>query len=154
MILFAVLVAALAPPAEEAAIFHAAGFRKVGAAWHSDCKDAGSASYQAGAIETYRDINQDRRPDAVITEGSTTCYGDTGTRFWLLSKRSDGAWRVMISEVGVPEFYKNKGRGGWPNLSVGGPGFCFPVYRWNGRAYELYTFEYQGTRCKPPEGVR
>ncbi len=154
MIVLAVLIGAAAPAAEQAAIFHAAGFRKAGDAWHSDCTDSGSRSYQAGAIQTYGDINHDGRPDAVITEGSTNCYGDTGTRFWLLSKQPDGRWKVMISEVGIPEFYKNRGRAGWPNLSIGGPGFCFPVYRWNGRTYELYTFEYQGTRCKPPEGAR
>ncbi|MBI5861825.1 MAG: hypothetical protein HZB64_06575 [Rhodocyclales bacterium] len=39
---------------------------------------------------------------------------------------------------------------GWPNISVGGPGFCFPVGRWNGKKYKLHRFEYEGKRCKPP----
>ena len=34
--------------------------------------------------------------------------------------------------------------------SVGGPGFCFPVQRWNGREYKLQRWEYDGKACKPP----
>jgi hypothetical protein len=45
---------------------------------------------------------------------------------------------------------KTKGKDGWPDISVGGPGFCFPVQRWNGKAYELNRCEYEGKRCKPP----
>ena len=50
----------------------------------------------------------------------------------------------------MPEFLKVKGVGGWPDVSLGGPGFCFPVYRWSGRAYTINRFEYEGKRCKPP----
>lgn len=32
---------------------------------------------------------------------------------------------------------------GWPDISVGGPGFCFPVGRWNGKKYKLHRFEYE-----------
>ena len=39
---------------------------------------------------------------------------------------------------------------GWPDISVGGPGFCFPVQRWNGREYKLQRWEYEGKACKPP----
>jgi hypothetical protein len=49
-----------------------------------------------------------------------------------------------------PTQLKTKGKDGWPDISVGGPGFCFPVQRWNGKAYELNRFEYEGKRCKPP----
>jgi hypothetical protein len=38
--------------------------------------------------------------------------------------------------------------GGWPDISVGGPGFCFPVMRWNGRAYVRRRMEYDGKPCK------
>ena len=153
MLLLAALLAASTPSAaEEAAIFKAAGFRRDGKAWKSgNCDGAESASYQPGRIETYKDINGDGRPDAVVVEGGGICYGNTGTRFWLLSKQKNGSWKSMISEVGVPGFVpSNKGRGGWPSLSIGGPGLCFPVYRWNGRAWEVYTFEYEGKRCKRP----
>ena len=67
----------------------------------------------------------------------------------MLSKQANGSWRVMSRNNGIPEFLKTKGKDGWPDISVGGPGFCFPVERWNGKSYEVHRFEYQGKRCKP-----
>jgi len=152
MLLLAAMLAAAAPSAtDEAAIFKAAGFKKHGSWKSGECEGMEGESYQPGTIETYKDINGDGRVDAVVTEGSGICYGNTGTRFWLLTKEPNGTWKRMISEIGIAEFVpSNKGRAGWPSLSIGGPGFCFPVYRWNGRVWELYTFEYEGKRCKKP----
>jgi hypothetical protein len=153
MLLLAAMLAAAAPSAtDEAAIFKAAGFKKQATVWKSgECVGMEGESYQPGKIETYKDINGDGRPDAVVTEGSGICYGNTGTRFWLLTKEPNGTWKRMISEIGIPEFVPTrKGRAGWPSLSIRGPGLCFPVYRWNGRVWELYTFEYEGKRCRNP----
>lgn len=143
--------AASAPPAEQAAIFKAAGFARRGGAWKSgNCDGAESESYEPGRIDTYGDLNSDGRPDAVVSESGAVCYGNTATRFWLLSRQANGSWKVMASEIGMPEFLSTKGVGGWPDLMIGGPGFCFPVQRWNGRAYVHNRFEYEGRRCKPP----
>jgi hypothetical protein len=138
------------PPAEQAAIFKAAGFKLVRGHWDSGCHDATSgAPYEPGAIETVRDLNGDGRLEAVVTEGGTFCYGNTGTAFWLLSKQANGAWALLTNATGMAEFLPTKGVGGWPDLSVGGPGFCFPVLRWNGRAYVRHRFAYEGKPCKP-----
>src|SRR5258707_8013914 len=83
-----------APAAEQAVIFKAAGFSRNGAVWKSgNCKGMESDSYQPGAIDTYRDLNGDGRPEAVVTEGSASCYGMTETHFWLLSKQASGGWK-------------------------------------------------------------
>jgi len=37
-----------------------------------------------------------------------------------------------------------------PDMSIGGPGFCFLVVRWNGKAYVKNRFEYEGKRCSLP----
>ncbi|MEO8175347.1 MAG: hypothetical protein ABI626_01650 [Sphingomicrobium sp.] len=147
--LLAMLAAAAAPaPAEQAAIFNAAGFTRHGSAWKSgNCDGMESESYEPGKIDTYRDLNGDGRPDAVVTEGGAICYGNTGTHFWLLSKAAGGSWTVMMSDTGVPGFLAVKGAGGWPDVELGGPGFCFPVYRWNGRAYAVNRSQYEGKRC-------
>jgi hypothetical protein len=135
--------------AEQLAIFKAAGFVKQGKAWKSECgREDPSATYGPAAIETYRDINGDGRPDAVITEGGTYCYGNTGTGYWLLSRQAGGAWKVIMQSQGIADFLKTKGVDGWPDIQVGGPGFCFPVVRWNGTAYVLNRKEYQGKRCR------
>jgi len=75
----------------------------------------------------------------------------TGTHFWLLSKQASGAWKLVFSETAMPDFLASKGAGGWPDIQLGGPGFCFPVWRWNGRDYALNRFEYEGKSCKPPQ---
>jgi hypothetical protein len=49
----------------------------------------------------------------------------------------------------MPDFLATKGTGGWPDIQLGGPGFCFAVMRWNGKGYALNRFEYEGKRCKP-----
>ena len=151
MIFLAALAAATAPPAELPAIFKAAGFAQKGGAWKSgNCDGAESESYSPGNIETYSDLNGDGRPEAVVTESGAVCYGITGTHFWLVSKQADGSWKRMFDETAMPDFLSTKGAGGWPDVQLGGPGFCFPIWRWNGRAYGLNRFEYEGRACKPP----
>ncbi len=136
--------------ADRVAVFKAAGYTLKGKEWRAcDTGDSG-APYTPGVIETVRDLNGDGRPEAIVTEGGTYCYGNTGTAFQLLSKQANGSWHLMTSDTGMPEFLKTRGAGGWPDISVGGPGFCFPVQRWNGKEYKPNRFEYEGKRCKPP----
>jgi hypothetical protein len=151
--LSAILIAAAASaaplPADKAAIFTAAGFVRHGTDWRtSNCEGMEGASYAPGAIDDYRDLNGDGRPEAVVSEGSANCYGNTETHFWLLSKQASGAWKLIYNETAVPEFLKTKGVGGWPDLLLGGPGFCFPVVRWNGKAYVHHGQQYEGKPCK------
>jgi hypothetical protein len=138
------------PASDQSAIFKAAGFSRNGRVWKSgNCTGMESESYEPGAIDTYRDLNGDGRPEALVTEGGGICYGNTGTHFWLLSKQANGSWKRIHEETAVPTFLAIKGAGGWPDLELGGPGFCFPVMRWNGKAYAPNRFEYDGKRCKP-----
>lgn len=132
----------------DAAIFRAAGFTRRGNQWRSDCDDPGTLSYGPGTIESRSDLNGDGRPEAVVTEGGIYCYGNTGTAYWLVSQQADGSWKLITNNTGIPEFLKTRGVGGWPDILVGGPGFCFPVERWNGKAYVLNRREYNGKPCK------
>ncbi len=136
--------------ADETAAFKAAGLAKRGGKWQSDCGDPGTASYQAGRIDQVVDANGDGLPEAVIDEGSVYCYGGAEHGYWVVSKTPSGAWKLVTSGSGSVEFLKTKGADGWPDISVGGPGFCFPVERWNGKEYKLQRWEYEGKACKPP----
>jgi hypothetical protein len=146
--------ATTAPAPEQAAIFKAAGFAKRGNEWRSDCGDPGTDTYASGAIDLYKDVNGDGRPEAIVTEGSAYCYGNTGTAFWLLARQPNGAWKLVTHDIGIPQFLKTKGTDSWPDISIGGPGFCLPVQRWNGKAYVLHRKEYEGRPCatgaRPP----
>jgi hypothetical protein len=133
-------------PADEAAAFKAAGFTLKGKQWRA-CDD-NSASYTPGAIEQVRDLNGDGRPDALVTEGSTDCYGNTGVGYSLVSQQANGTWKLMTKGIGMVSFLTTKGVGGWPDIEVGGPGFCFPVLRWNGKEYVLHGHQYEGKPCQ------
>ncbi len=115
-------------------IFAAAGFTQANGVW-SKCGDPGTLSYTPGAIEQRGDFNGDGRPDALVTEGSAYCFGDTGSGYTLVSQIADGSWAILDEQAGMASFLETKGTDGWPDISVGGPGFCFPVVRWNGSAY-------------------
>ncbi len=131
---------------EQAKIFVAAGAVKRGKGWTLCAEDPSS---QGAAIELYRDLNGDKSPEAVVTDGSAQCYGFTGAGYALLSRNAAGKWSRIDNGIGMVDFLKTKGVGGWPDMQVGGPGFCFPVKRWDGKAYNLHRHEYQGKRCKP-----
>ena len=132
------------------AAFRAAGFVRQGERWRK-CIDDPSVSYSPGRIEQSGDFNGDGRPDAVVVEGSTFCNGHAGSSFHLVSKQPDGAWKLLTESSGVATFLQTKGAGGWPDIEVGGPGFCFPVERWDGQAYKLNRWEYEGKRCQQPD---
>lgn len=133
-------------PGESAAIFKAAGAVQRGGKW---LLCAEQPDPEGASIDEYRDLNGDGRPEAVLGEGGTFCYGSDGHGYVLLSKQADGSWKVMDNNSGYAGFLETKGKDGWPDISVGGPGFCFPVMRWNGREYALDRHEYEGKACKP-----
>ena len=143
------LHAAPASPKADRAIFAAAGMVWKGGAWRSNCDDPGTTSYQGGAIERLGDLNGDGREEVIVTEGSSYCYGAAETAFWLLSAQADGKWRLIHHDTGVAVVLKTRGVANWPDVAIGGPGFCFPVKRWNGTAYVPNRFEYEGKRCRP-----
>ncbi len=93
-------------------------------------------------------MNGDKLPEVVITEGGTFCYGNTGTAYSLVGKQANGSWKLITSGTGILGFLPTKGVGGWPDIEVGGPGFCFPVERWNGSRYALHRHEYEGKPCR------
>lgn len=142
--LAALAMAANLAPADRAAVFRAAGAIRRGAAWVI-CTDDAQASAR---IDEARDINGDGRPDAVVGEDGSFCHGAAGTGFVVVSKQADGRWLKMTAQSGMVEFLKTKGVGGWPDIAVGGPGFCFPVLRWNGRSYVYHRREYEGRPCR------
>lgn len=139
--------AATLSPADTAAAFKAAGFKLVGKQWKS-CDDPGTPSYSPGAISEVRDMNGDGLHEVVITEGSAFCYGDVPA-YALVSKQPSGGWKLMTSGRGILGVLPTKGVGGWLDLEIGGPGFCFPVHRWDGKQYRLHRHAYEGKACRP-----
>lgn len=150
-LLLAAPAMAAGPPlsaADQAAVFKAAGAVQRGAMWLM-CEDEPNPG--GATIDPVGDLNGDGRPEAIVTEGGTFCYGRAEMGYALVSRQADGRWTRIASGSGVPQVLQTRGTGGWPDLSIGGPGFCFPVERWNGREYALHRHEYDGKPCKPPQ---
>ncbi len=131
---------------DTSAAFKAAGFSQIGGMWKA-CDDPGTPSYSPGELSLPGDLNGDGLPEALIMEGGTFCYGGAGAGYFLLSKQADGAWKLMDSTIGYANFLETTGADGWPDIEVGGPGFCFPVRRWNGSSYQPHRRQYQGQPC-------
>lgn len=141
--IFALLLGLAAAPApanaERAAIFKAAGFAPT-AGKHLMCDRRTPLELEV------RDINGDGRLDAMVLDGGIMCYGNTGAGFVLLTRSATGKWTKLHASPGIPRFLKTRANG-WPDLEVGGPGFCFPVMRWTGTGYENHRKQYQGKPC-------
>lgn len=124
---------------EASQIFKAVGFSKTTDGWDGGCG--------LGEITTYKDLNGDGLKEAVISDSSFMCYGNTGVGYYIISKQLNGTWKPIFENMGIPTFLKTKGIDGWPDIENGGPGFCFAVFRWNGNSYEVNRFEYKGAPC-------
>lgn len=129
------LAVALAPaqalaqsPADRAAAFKAAGFAPKAGRY--------PACDPSQALEiVIRDLNGDGRPDALITDAGIECYGRDEVGFVIVTRDAGRSWRKLFASPGFPTLETNRGVGGWPDITNGGPGFCHPVMRWNGSDY-------------------
>ncbi len=142
------VLAAQLQPSDEAEAFKAGGYLLKDSKWHSECNEPTELSFTPAKIESVTDLNGDSLPEVIISEGGTACYGNTGYGFTIISKQSNNTWKPMLSSTGIPTFLKTKGVNGWPDIEIGGPGFCFSVWRWNGKSYEINRYEYEGKSCK------
>ena len=131
-------------PAQRTAIFKATSAVKKGAKWII-CTDDPDA--EGISVDSVQDLNGDGRAEAVVIEGGTYCYGNTGAYFALVGQQPDGSWKQIEADTGIATFLKTKTLG-WPDLEIGGPGFCFPVSRWSGKQYVFHHFnEYMKGMC-------
>ncbi|MFG0588756.1 hypothetical protein ACF8D3_12070 [Acinetobacter sp. YQ_14] len=121
-------------------MFKAADFKKTKHGWAGNCEQ--------GEMIIYKGLNGDGRKDAVIQDSSTMCYCNTGVGYHIISQQKDGKWKQLFSDSGIPTFLKTKGKDGWLDIENGGPGFCFAIYRWNGKEYIINRYEYEGKACE------
>jgi len=92
-----------------------------------------SLEYDAEVV----DLNGDGRPEVFTQVFGSYWGGATGVQMNLYIKRKKGPWEPQFGFPGVYNVLKTRHRG-YPDIEIGGPGFCFPVWRWNGRRYAPY----------------
>lgn len=130
--------------ADRTAALRLTGFRPRGGKWVDESGDC-EVSIDAEGV---RDLNGDGKPEIVVTGSGGYCYGNTGQGYFLTQKTPAGTWRLVDQRHGIPTFLTTRGVGGWVDIEVGGPGFCFPIVRNNGQNYVRHRMKaYQPGAC-------
>jgi hypothetical protein len=120
------------PPAEMAAVYKAAGLTERGGKLLDACKQP--VEPQVDVV----DLNGDGQPEVFVLANDAICYGSAGGELSLLIKDKQGRWQSNLGfSAGGYKLLSTKNKG-YPDIEIGGPGFCFPVWRWNGKAYAVY----------------
>lgn len=96
----------------------------------------GVCGQPASASVEFRDMNADGRQEVLVIFGNSCTSGHAGSSALLFIRDQAGQLQANLgfpasSADPLPE--KNQG---YPDLLIGGPGFCFGVWRWNGATYE------------------
>ena len=102
-----------------------------GKIFSKDCNQ--SLDYEAEVV----DLNGDGRPEVFTSVHGVCLGGATGVSMELYIKGSDGRWKPQFGFPGIYTVLKTKNKG-YPDIEIGGPGNCFPVWRWNGKEYYLH----------------
>lgn len=100
--------------------------------------DKDSKEYPFAAIVLPADLNKDGKEEVFINFGNTYTSGNTGSSIILFIKNATGVYEMNLGFPGmIPDVLTTINKG-YPDLVVGGPGFEFPVFRWNGKIYDNY----------------
>jgi hypothetical protein len=65
---------------------------------------------------------------------ATGCYGDVPGGLYLVMRDAD-AYRLIFADSGYLAILPEMGIDGVHDVAIGGPGFSFPVYEWDGSSY-------------------
>jgi hypothetical protein len=116
-------------------------FKKSGFTLSKDKKQFAIAGDEASLIAPFdaevfpTDMNNDGKEEIFIVFGNSYTSGATGSNVLLFIKDKAGNYQSNFGFSGtMPEIMPSK-NAGYPDLLIGGPGFEFPVWRWNGREY-------------------
>ncbi len=100
--------------------------------------DKDSKEYPFGVMVMPTDLNKDGKEEIFITFGNSYTSGNTGSSIALFIKNAAGVYEMNFGFPGMSPDILTTINKGYPDLVVGGPGFEFPVFRWNGRSYNNY----------------
>lgn len=97
--------------------------------------DADSKEYPFNATVFPVDMNKDGKEEIFVHFGNSYTSGNTGTSIALFIKNSSGVYQNHLGFPGMLPDVLGTVNQGYPDLLIGGPGFEYPVLRWNGKTY-------------------
>ena len=92
-------------------------------------------AFEAETIPT--DMNKDGNEEIFIAYGNTYTSGNTGSEIVLFVKNKSGTFEKNLGFPGMMPQALLTSNLGYSDLVIGGPGFTFPIWRWNGAKYAL-----------------
>lgn len=84
-------------------------------------------------IETV-DLNDDNKTEVFVSLGSTCMFGHAGIGVFLFTQTAPGRWQSHNLGAGMVVVQTTRHMG-YADVMIGGPGFCHPVLRWDGKTY-------------------
>jgi hypothetical protein len=109
-------------------------FRQLGLQVAADKKGFRMDGFNVGARAYPVDLNKDGMEEVfVVMDG--LLFGNTGQGVALFIKNSTGVYVQQEEVAGGIAVILDRQSGGYPELVIAGPGFEFPLYRWNGKTY-------------------
>jgi hypothetical protein len=85
---------------------------------------------------SFPDLDGDGTNEVVVDFGNACTSGLAGTSVALFVRDLAGRLRPSLGVPGLIAEIRPRERGGFPDLLIGGPGFCFGVWQWTGEAYQ------------------
>lgn len=83
----------------------------------------------------FPDLNADGVIEVLVTYGNACMSGLAGSSVALFVKDTSSHYRLNLGFPGMIAEVTSTMNQGHPDLVIGGPGFCFPVWRWDGKEY-------------------
>lgn len=100
--------------------------------------DKDSKDYPFAALVLPTDMNKDGKEEIFVLFGNSFTSGMAGSSIILYIKNAPGVYAPQLGFPGMAPDVLVTNNLGYPDLLVGGPGFEFPVFRWNGKAYNNF----------------
>lgn len=101
-------------------------------------QDKDSKEYPFMAFVYPTDLNKDGLEEIFIVFGNSYTSGNTGSSVVLYLKNAAGNFTTHLGFPGTAPDILSTVNLAYPDLLIGGPGFEFPILRWNGKTYDNY----------------
>lgn len=104
------------------------------------------------------DLNNDGIEEVFVHWGNFYTSGNVGTNVTLLIKKGN-SYDVNFGFGGIAHMI-NQYTMSYPDIMIGGPGYDYPIWRWNGNKYLFYkrinpkSVEYGRLKFTTPESVK
>ena len=114
-------------------------FKQLGFTLSKDKKKFLSGDFEVGVTPYVTDLNNDKKEEVFVVMQSEPVFGNVGENFSLFAKNDTGKFEKQTELGGGIAMILNTVNKGYPDIAVGGPGFEFPIYRWDGKKYKYQS---------------